>query len=72
MTHTEPPPVERSFRMPVQDVYKFTKQGDDRRIVAGPIDSGTVAVGERCDPQGDQLEDVLAHERVPCLPGVLL
>ncbi len=44
--HTEPPPVERSFRMPVQDVYKFTKQGDDRRIVAGTIDSGTVAVGD--------------------------
>jgi hypothetical protein len=34
--------------------------------------AGTVAVGERRDPQGDQLEDVLAHERVPCLPGVLL
>jgi bifunctional enzyme CysN/CysC len=44
--HTEPQPVERSFRMPVQDVYKFTKQGDDRRIVAGTIDSGTVAVGD--------------------------
>src|SRR5919199_5401157 len=27
--HSEPPPVERPFRMPVQDVYKFTKQGDD-------------------------------------------
>jgi bifunctional enzyme CysN/CysC len=44
--HTEPAPVERSFRMPVQDVYKFTKQGDDRRIVAGTIDSGSVAVGD--------------------------
>jgi bifunctional enzyme CysN/CysC len=44
--HTEPQPVERSFRMPVQDVYKFTKQGDDRRIVAGTIDSGSVAVGD--------------------------
>ncbi|HET7424774.1 MAG TPA: GTP-binding protein, partial [Gemmatimonadales bacterium] len=44
--HTEPPPVERSFRMSVQDVYKFTKQGDDRRIVAGTIDSGAVAVGD--------------------------
>jgi bifunctional enzyme CysN/CysC len=42
----EPPPVERSFRMPVQDVYKFTKQGDDRRIVSGTIDSGTVKVGD--------------------------
>jgi bifunctional enzyme CysN/CysC len=44
--HTEPAPVERAFRMPVQDVYKFTKQGDDRRIVAGTIDSGAVAVGD--------------------------
>ena len=32
--------------MPVQDVYKFTKQGDDRRIVAGTIDSGTLKVGD--------------------------
>ena len=44
--HTEPQPVERAFRMAVQDVYKFTKQGDDRRIVAGTIDSGTLAVGD--------------------------
>ena len=44
--HTEPAPVELPFRMPVQDVYKFTKQGDDRRIVAGTIDSGAVNVGD--------------------------
>jgi bifunctional enzyme CysN/CysC len=44
--HSEPAPVERPFRMPVQDVYKFTKQGDDRRIVAGTIDSGTIQVGD--------------------------
>jgi bifunctional enzyme CysN/CysC len=43
---SEPAPVEQPFRMPVQDVYKFTKQGDDRRIVAGTIDSGTVRVGD--------------------------
>jgi len=43
---SEPAPVERPFRMPVQDVYKFTKQGDDRRIVAGNIDSGAVSVGD--------------------------
>jgi bifunctional enzyme CysN/CysC len=43
---SEPAPVERPFRMPVQDVYKFTKQGDDRRIVAGTIDSGTVRLGD--------------------------
>jgi bifunctional enzyme CysN/CysC len=43
---TEPAQVERSFRMPVQDVYKFTKQGDDRRIVSGTIESGAVSVGD--------------------------
>ncbi len=43
---SEPAPIHRPFRMAVQDVYKFTKQGDDRRIVAGTIDSGTVRVGD--------------------------
>jgi bifunctional enzyme CysN/CysC len=43
---SEPAPVNRPFRMPVQDVYKFTKQGDDRRIVAGTIDAGVVNVGD--------------------------
>jgi bifunctional enzyme CysN/CysC len=42
----EPAPVDRPFRMAVQDVYKFTKQGDDRRIVSGTIDSGAVKVGD--------------------------
>jgi bifunctional enzyme CysN/CysC len=44
--HTEPAPVDRPFRMAVQDVYKFTKQGDDRRIVTGTIDAGAVQVGD--------------------------
>ncbi len=39
-------PVEGPFRMPVQDVYKFTGQGDDRRIVAGTIAHGTITVGD--------------------------
>ncbi len=43
---SEAAPVDRPFRMPVQDVYKFTKQGDDRRIVAGTIDSGIINVGD--------------------------
>jgi bifunctional enzyme CysN/CysC len=42
----EPAPVAAPFRMPVQDIYKFTKQGDDRRIVAGTIDTGAVSVGD--------------------------
>jgi bifunctional enzyme CysN/CysC len=42
----EPAPVDQPFRMAVQDVYKFTKQGDDRRIVSGTIDSGAIKVGD--------------------------
>jgi bifunctional enzyme CysN/CysC len=34
------------FRMPVQDVYKFTGRGDDRRIVAGTVEAGTASVGD--------------------------
>lgn len=36
----------QAFRMPVQDVYKFTRNGDDRRIVAGTIESGKIGIGE--------------------------
>jgi bifunctional enzyme CysN/CysC len=43
---SEPAPVHQPFRMPVQDVYKFTKQGDDRRIVTGTIDAGALKIGD--------------------------
>ena len=33
---------ELPFRMPVQDIYKFTEEGDDRRIVAGTVLSGSI------------------------------
>jgi len=39
-------PAAAPFRMPVQDVYRFTNFSDDRRIVAGAIDSGTLRVGD--------------------------
>lgn len=39
-------PAAAPFRMAVQDVYRFTKFDDDRRIVAGTIDSGTLRVGD--------------------------
>jgi bifunctional enzyme CysN/CysC len=35
----------RPFRLPVQDIYKFTEQGDDRRIVAGTVETGTLRPG---------------------------
>lgn len=34
------------FRFPVQDIYKFTETDDDRRILAGTIETGKVSVGE--------------------------
>lgn len=42
-----PPKVDRPLRMPVQAVYKFASQGDDRRIVAGRIESGRAKVGDK-------------------------
>lgn len=39
-------PTEKPFRMSVQDVYKFTENGDQRRIVAGTPDSGSACAGE--------------------------
>jgi bifunctional enzyme CysN/CysC len=35
------------LRMPVQDVYKFNLRGDDRRIIAGRVESGVLRVGDR-------------------------
>ncbi|KAF2956277.1 GTP-binding protein [Marinitoga sp. 38H-ov] len=43
---TEKLPEDKPFRMPVQDVYKFTKSGDNRRIVAGTIETGKIKVGD--------------------------
>lgn len=41
-----PPKENQVFRMPVQDIYKFTEEGDERRIVAGRVATGTVKVGD--------------------------
>ena len=38
-------PLNFPFRLPVQDIYKFTEQNDDRRIVAGTIETGRINVG---------------------------
>jgi bifunctional enzyme CysN/CysC len=46
---TLPPPEQTTaapFRLFVQDVYKFTKRRDYRRIVAGTIESGSFSVGD--------------------------
>ncbi len=41
-----PQPLDAPFRLPVQDVYKFTQSGDDRRIIAGAVESGTLRAGD--------------------------
>lgn len=37
---------EDTFRMPLQDVYKFTANGDDRRIYAGTVTNGALKVDD--------------------------
>jgi bifunctional enzyme CysN/CysC len=37
---------QQPFRFPVQDIYKFTANNDDRRIFAGTIESGSIEVGD--------------------------
>lgn len=44
---SQPPPVDKPFRMPVQAVYRFSGQGDRRRIVAGTVETGRLRVGDR-------------------------
>jgi len=41
------PTSKKPLRIPVQDVYKFTNKGDDRRIIAGRIESGSLSVGDQ-------------------------
>jgi bifunctional enzyme CysN/CysC len=37
---------DKPFRMPIQDIYKFTDSNDDRRILAGTILTGQVNAGD--------------------------
>ncbi|HSB06853.1 MAG TPA: GTP-binding protein [Thermodesulfobacteriota bacterium] len=42
----ERPLTDKPFRMPVQDVYKFTNFGDQRRIIAGTVETGILRSGD--------------------------
>lgn len=63
------PPVDQPFRMSVQGVYKFTGQNDDRRIVAGTVDTGTLHVGDEVAfyPSGkkSRVKSIEAFHRPP-------
>lgn len=39
--------IDKVFRMPVQDIYKFTENNDNRRIAAGTIVSGILKKGDK-------------------------
>lgn len=42
----EAAPLDQPLRFPVQDIYKFTAQNDDRRIIAGTVATGQLHVGD--------------------------
>ena len=45
--YTKPPlRQDLPLRFPLQDIYKFTADNDDRRILAGRIETGTLSVGD--------------------------
>ena len=55
-------PADQPLRLPVQDVYKF----DERRILAGRIESGRLAAGDMlCFSPGDRRARVTAIEAWP-------
>ncbi len=41
------PASQLPLRMPIQDVYKFNERGDDRRIITGRVEAGTLRVGDQ-------------------------
>lgn len=64
------------LRLPVQGVYKFTKGGDSRRIIAGTIESGTIRTGDEVVfyPSGKRtrvksIESFNSEERISALAG---
>ncbi|MBI4632373.1 MAG: adenylyl-sulfate kinase [Deltaproteobacteria bacterium] len=38
---------QKPFRFPLQDIYKFTADNDDRRIFAGTVETGSVKTGDK-------------------------
>lgn len=44
--HAAPPAENLPLRMPVQGIYKFTSDGDSRRIIAGTVESGSISAGD--------------------------
>lgn len=64
--HAAPSPTGRPLRLPIQDVYKF----DERRILVGRIESGTLRVGDTLlFSPSDRRARVRSIEQWPERPG---
>lgn len=65
----EQPETHGPLRFPVQDIYKFTASGDDRRIIAGTLRTGIVKTGDEVifQPTGKRavITSVEAFNRPP-------
>ena len=49
----------KPFRFPLQDIYKFTEENDDRRVFAGTIESGKIKVGDEVVFYPSQKESII-------------
>src|SRR3546814_2398065 len=56
--HGHPGLGAQSLRLPIQDVYKF----DSRRILAGRVESGSLAVGDRSEEHTSELQSLMSIE----------
>jgi bifunctional enzyme CysN/CysC len=69
----EMPAARLPLRMPVQEVYRFTDLGDQRRIIAGTIESGTLSVGDELVffPSGktSRVATIEGFPNPPCEPA---
>lgn len=69
-------PDDLPLRLPIQDVYKFSGFGDDRRIIAGTISSGQIKIGDELAfyPSGKHtrvktIESFNTHRKKSALTG---
>jgi bifunctional enzyme CysN/CysC len=61
---------DKELRMPLQDVYRFSQRGDERRIYCGTIASGVLKQGDRLLFSPSQKEGIVAKiESVPSEPS---
>ncbi|MEM5947425.1 GTP-binding protein [Spirochaetia bacterium 38H-sp] len=61
--------LEYPFRLPVQDVYKFTRLGDNRRIIAGTVETGTLKKGDHVKVFPSGAESTVANIETLYPPG---